>query len=435
MASIFKQKYTTKDKTGKTIRKQSKHWYIDYKTADGTRERVKGFKDKSATIQLAAELERKAELAQAGIVDKYAEHRKKPLKEHLDDFKQSLLDKGCTAKHAQMTYNRAKTVIEACNFMLISDISPSTVQRFLANKRKEGLSKKTSNYYLKATKHFFSWMESDSRMGENPLKHLNGVNVQTEIKHKRRALTTEELNKLIETTMKGPDHHGMTGKERAMLYILAINSGLRASELASLTWQSFNFDKQFPTITLRAAYSKHRREDTLPLKHEIAELFNNWQVERSEELSEEVFKVSKHIKWAKMLRQDLEEAEIPYQDSSGRFADFHALRHTYITNIVKSGASPKIAQGLARHSKISLTMDTYTHMSLHDHQVALQGLPTLPCLQTGNNEKNKAAALLKTGTDNQPVGAYKKLTKKSDFLRSFGFFDWHCKQDKKTSRR
>ena len=37
--------------------------------------------------------------------------------------------------------------------------------------------------------------------------------------------------------------------------------------------------------------------------------------------------------------------------------DFHSFRHTFITNLVKGGASPKIAQGLARHSKITVTMD------------------------------------------------------------------------------
>ncbi|MHC4888699.1 MAG: hypothetical protein ACYTEO_04450, partial [Planctomycetota bacterium] len=74
MASIFRQKYTMKNETGKTIRKQSKYWYIDYKTADGTRKRVKAFKDKQATVQLAANLEREVELELTAIVDKYKEH-------------------------------------------------------------------------------------------------------------------------------------------------------------------------------------------------------------------------------------------------------------------------------------------------------------------------------------------------------------------------
>ncbi|HUU17865.1 MAG TPA: hypothetical protein VMW72_11990 [Sedimentisphaerales bacterium] len=63
MASIFKQQYTTKDQNGKRVKKKSAYWYIDYKATGGTRKRIKGFKDKAATAQLAAELERKAELA------------------------------------------------------------------------------------------------------------------------------------------------------------------------------------------------------------------------------------------------------------------------------------------------------------------------------------------------------------------------------------
>ncbi len=115
-----------------------------------------------------------------------------------------------------------------------------------------------------------------------------------------------------------------------------------------------------------------------------------------------------------MLKEDLAVAGIPYLDDADRVADFHALRHTYITNLVKGGASPKVVQSLARHSKITLTMDTYTHISLHDERGALDGLPDLPCLNKNVAENSKAAEL-KTGTDNQPVGAYKKLAKKSDF--------------------
>ena len=62
MASIFKQQYTTKNAEGKKAKKKSQCWYVDYKAADGTRKRIKGFKDKAATIQLAAKLEREVAL-------------------------------------------------------------------------------------------------------------------------------------------------------------------------------------------------------------------------------------------------------------------------------------------------------------------------------------------------------------------------------------
>ncbi len=64
-----------------------------------------------------------------------------------------------------------------------------------------------------------------------------------------------------------------------------------------------------------------------------------------------------------MLRRDLEAAGIPYEVGD-KFADFHALRHTFITNLVRAGVPPKIVQILARHSSIELTMNTYTLLGL-----------------------------------------------------------------------
>ena len=47
---------------------------------------------------------------------------------------------------------------------------------------------------------------------------------------------------------------------------------------------------------------------------------------------------------AEMLKVDLEVACIEYQDASGHFADFHSLRHTFVTNLCRADVSPKTAQ-------------------------------------------------------------------------------------------
>ncbi|MHC4664849.1 MAG: tyrosine-type recombinase/integrase [Planctomycetota bacterium] len=57
--------------------------------------------------------------------------------------------------------------------------------------------------------------------------------------------------------------------------------------------------------------------------------------------------------------------------------DFHALRHTYITNLVRGGIHPKLAMDLARHSDVNLTLGYYTHTFLSDRADALTNLPTL----------------------------------------------------------
>lgn len=64
---------------------------------------------------------------------------------------------------------------------------------------------------------------------------------------------------------------------------------------------------------------------------------------------------------AKMLKADLETVTIPYVDEYGRQADFHALRHSFITLLADAGVHPKTAQDLARHSNVNLTMAVYTH--------------------------------------------------------------------------
>ncbi len=96
-----------------------------------------------------------------------------------------------------------------------------------------------------------------------------------------------------------------------------------------------------------------------------------------------------------MIRHDLAAAGIPYVDASGRVADFHALRHSYITALAMSHAPVKVVQSLARHSTPTLTLGTYAHVGLFDQTAALDALPDL----TTPDPKPEAATLAATGTD------------------------------------
>ena len=66
-----------------------------------------------------------------------------------------------------------------------------------------------------------------------------------------------------------------------------------------------------------------------------------------------------------------------YRNSANMVADFHALRHTYITNLARIGVHPKTAMDLARHGNINLTMARYSHTLVADRADALGDLPSL----------------------------------------------------------
>jgi len=77
----------------------------------------------------------------------------------------------------------------------------------------------------------------------------------------------------------------------------------------------------------------------------------------------------------------------------GRYADFHGLRHTCGSLLAASGAHPKVAQSIMRHSSIELTMQRYTHVFAGQEADAVAALPSLDASPI----KQRARA---TGTDN-----------------------------------
>ena len=58
--------------------------------------------------------------------------------------------------------------------------------------------------------------------------------------------------------------------------------------------------------------------------------------------------------------------------------DFHSLRVTFVTSLARSGVHPKVAQMLARHSTIEITMGTYTKLDDDELRAGVEALPPLP---------------------------------------------------------
>jgi len=69
---------------------------------------------------------------------------------------------------------------------------------------------------------------------------------------------------------------------------------------------------------------------------------------------------------------DLRAAKLDGEDDQGRIVDFHSFRVTFITRLSQAGVHPWTAQALARHSKLELTMRTYTDVRLLDLRSAVE---------------------------------------------------------------
>jgi hypothetical protein len=81
---------------------------------------------------------------------------------------------------------------------------------------------------------------------------------------------------------------------------------------------------------------------------------------------------------------------------------FHSLRNSFASFLESSGASPKVAQELMRHSTVQLTLGLYTHLQAGRVSDAVNALPDF-----GKQE------VVKTGTDDGIVDAISKNYVKS----------------------
>ena len=132
--------------------------------------------------------------------------------------------------------------------------------------------------------------------------------------------------------------------------------GLRASELASLTPASFALSES-PTVRCRAAYTKNGQDALLPLPPSLVAPLRAFLADKRDDKPVWGKEWPKHA--ARTIRKDEQDAGVAYKTADG-FADFHSLRHLFITSLFRVGVHPRTAQVLARHSTIVLTMAIYT---------------------------------------------------------------------------
>ena len=427
-------------KDGRNYLRPSKCWYFKYRDGNGTVRRMKGFTDLKATEQLAAETERKSSRIRSGYTDPAEEHARRPLADHLKDYAAHLEAKGNTPDYTDLTTGRVTAILYGCGFVFPLDTDAgkvaewlialrrdgamvelpagesfapgdvakllgvsgaavratvkrlnlpatgngkartfprSTVEALVTNKAK-GCAPETINHYIRAVRAFFRWLVKARRVGANPLDTLTLVNAAVDVRHARRELTADELRRLFNAASASTRvYRGLAGEDRYFLYLVAAGTGFRASALSNLTPTDFDLDAQ--TVTLAARFNKSRRLKVQPLPSDVAAALRPYLDGKPTGAPIWGGTWARDHRGAEMLRVDLDAAGILYATEGPdgpEYADFHSLRHSYLTLGGRSGIDLRTLQELAGHSKPELTA-RYSHRRLYDLAGAVGKLPNL----------------------------------------------------------
>jgi len=281
------------------------------------------------------------------------------------------------------------------------------------------------------------------------LNRMAKANEKADPRRKRRALTEEELVRLLYVAHTRPLLDAMTirrgarkgqvvgkvsdetrrrlerlGWERALIYKTLVLTGLRKGELASLTvgqLEQDTSDGRVAYAVLKPNDEKNGQGSEIPLRPDLAADLQAWLASKLE-LAQEYARlrgqpipsglppetplldvpdgllriIDLDLVDAGLAKRVKKEGKwvIDKRDDRGRTIDVHALRHTIGTHLSKGGVAPRTAQAAMRHSTLELTMNTYTDPRLLDVAGALQVLPDLPLTVS------KPEAMLTTGTEN-----------------------------------
>lgn len=245
--------------------------------------------------------------------------------------------------------------------------------------------------HLSAISIWVKWLFRKDRIEHNPLARID-VPAGGKKAKSRRALPVEHIQKLLDSCRTRPmaaftGRYGKTvrdevrtkleqrGRERALVYKIAVYTGLRLGEIGSLRPCHLELDrKPFPRLQIPGAQTKNGQQARLLLIPAFAEELAAWITDTGKAGDDALFHVPQAA--VRIMQADLKLAGIPYRTSQGD-ADFHSLRMTANVMLGQAGIPARIRQLFMRHGDIRLTMSTYDDASFIDLEPVIKAMEDL----------------------------------------------------------
>ena len=276
----------------------------------------------------------------------------------IDEFRSQQLDKETTRAQVDLTIARVEKVLALGGIATTADLTEDRIRRSLALAYGTINADQTKKHHHAALRQFCRHLARKRHLPGNPMADVDPPKVRSVV-HARRVFAAAEIADLRAATRPRPAFRGLTGDQRDLIYTIGLATGLRASEIAALRPDHLALGPERPHVHLPGTETKNGEPARVPLPAPLASRLARYVDDTRPDGRPFPGNWARHKEAGVMLRRDLEAANVPYETREG-FGDFHALRHTFITNLIRAGVPPKIVQTLARHSTITLTLDRYT---------------------------------------------------------------------------
>ena len=309
MASIFKR-------GGKTAKGP---WYASWQGHDGKRRtRCTRTTDKATAHRLANKYEGDAALRRDGVIDARLDNinvqSKRTIESHLVDFESKLRASNLTEQYIRERLKYICDLADYCGWEVAADINADEVNRYVLGLQENDLSARSIQARLSAGKGFSSWLAKHQKLPHDPLASVKKPSPHTDRRHERRILLPEEWPWLESATVASPARYGMTGAERVILYRTAIETGLRAKELRSLTRADLHLDATRPYLVCKPPATKNRKLAKQYIQPELATALRPLVATKTPRAA--VFNPPHPSNLARMIRDDVYAARLSWLEEA-----------------------------------------------------------------------------------------------------------------------
>jgi len=416
-----------------------------------------GTPEMAVAKQVASKILSDASLRFHGVIDldheRFQKEAARTIEDHLTDFTPRLETRYTGVKAKINVVGQLNYIRGFCNhagIKVLGDMNADAMNRYIVHLADSDKSSRTIGAMIGACKHFTSWLKKHGKLRQDPFEMIDRPDPESDRRLNRRMLLPHEWNWLMKATMKAGDRYEMTAAERCLVYRVAIQTGLRVSELRSLKRGSFNLDDKTPYVKADSGTTKNRQSayqyiDTdlandlrglLSTKLPIATVFDLPTKEAAKMLQADLNDA--RSMWLSEANKDpIERAKreesyfLKPKNEAGDLLDFHSLRHTCGAWLAIRGTQPKVIQSVMRHSTITLTLDTYGHLLEGSQAAAISqaaDLTALPAILRATGTDPQASALGNLATHVLPNSVRAGCVAMRDGANAKGFDDGTVQQ-------
>ena len=245
---------------------------------------------------------------------------------------------------------------------IIAKVTPADLEDYQTVRLKAGMAPATIDHEIGKTRTMISKAFDNRKISGETMRTFKTVKnlLKKRSDVRDRILNHDEFNRLCE-------HSARYIKEVVMA---GYYTGMRRGEILDLTWDKVDMKNRF--INLEADDTKDKEKRSIPICDELYEMLTN--VTRHLKNNHVFLYRGKTIKGVRSgVEKACKKADIIY----GRFEKggfiFHDLRHTFNTNMRKSGVQESVIMAITGHSTRDM-FDRYNRIDQEDTREAVKSL-------------------------------------------------------------